>query len=478
MAIIFPSGLYTEGQGIFSALPYARMIEARKKAKDEAFSKYFNTLDTKINTEGVRDVDFKDPVTGNGILKDYENLRKYAIENKDSIAKGGQERLNLDSMFAQLRQRISQSKQAGKFETESGKAFYEKSYKPQGRDIDVQHRASLSIYNPQFYKESYLSEAEGKPYNEASGTPWGWDDLSGPLNSLTIPEKRNIYNSVKPKEMAIIDLSQKPTIVGGQRRYVTQYDPKELMIGADKIRQYVSLMPTDLNQRRLEKTYNEHLNDKDWMAKADPIFQSFYGRPINDIKDAAAADYLQQMSGLTGEKFISIKTGRTGGGAGGKEKGFVDYASILWKKAGENRMFDESRPTEGGFVQLNTLPAPLQDAVLNIANTGLPDITGVPKKYNRLNTFVGPDETGGLSIYSAINNPTHLRNKDTFISRLDDDTVNRIANKALGQSAVVASQEPLAKPGTEAQHKKLSKPSAAPQKTATKIDPNKPLWKQ
>jgi hypothetical protein len=433
MALIFPSGIYSEGQGIFDSSPYIKLIEARKKAKEEAFTKYYDKLKTQINTAGVREIDLYDPNLDKGINKDIEKWTSYGIQNKNDIAKGGLAKLEFERMQREILNRVEQSKNVAKFETNLGQAFFANKYNPQDTDIDVQSRVANSIYNPKHYKESYFAESEGLPdYTEDKGTPWNWGDISSAVNTLKEEELKSFYNSAIGKEAEMkIDASAPIKKIGTDEIKVTKFDDATLKNGADRVMFDINPKPTDVISRRKNKTYSLKMDDPDWMAKADPLFQKFYGKPIENVKEAAAADFLLSMEPLRGERVVKPSTSGKGrkGGAGGADGKFYDAWSDLVTK------FNKDVSAGSTYTQINTLPNNIvKEAVIAQANTGQQKVGGL-YPYDETNLFIVSDGKDGLDIFTTINNPKLERNARTFVAHLTEEGTNNIANQSLGIKA-------------------------------------------
>ena len=317
MAIIYPSGLYSEGQGVFDAMPYVRFIEAKRKAKDEAFKKYYDNLKTQINTAGVRTIDRNDPVTGKGIELDIDNWTAYGIQHRDEINKGGAAKLEFEKMQRNILNRIEQSKGAGKFDMEIGKAKFDGKYDPTDDDMQVQARVGYSIYDPRHYKEHYLRQAAGAPeYTENVGTEFNWGDLSPAVSTLDEKEKKALYDFGIGKSERVINPKIKPTISGGQYVFTKEFSNKDLLEGAQRVANEVMDKPVDKRSRRIKKTYDLAKDDPEFLAQATPIYKQYFNKDITTAADAAAADFLL-YAGKPQTETRAVPRPRTGGARGG-----------------------------------------------------------------------------------------------------------------------------------------------------------------
>ena len=269
MAVNFPSDIYSEGQGIFNAMPYVRMIEAKKKAKQEALTKYYDKLKSQINTAGVRQIDLLDEKTGTGILKDIEDWTNYGIQNKDQIARNGAESLQFEEMQRKILNRIDQSKSVKDFQLDVAKAQFDGKIEPDDDDMGVQERVGFSIYDPKHYKESLIDPN----YKDNFGTSFSWQDLSPAIPTLTTAEKQKFYQFALGKEEPIGDPT-KGKVDKGYLIYDKRFTQDQLLRGADRAAFEVKDAPISQEEKKIRKTYVKAKDDAAWLAKADPIFST------------------------------------------------------------------------------------------------------------------------------------------------------------------------------------------------------------
>jgi hypothetical protein len=302
MAVIFPRGIYTEGQGIFDPTPYIKALDAKKKAKDEAYTKYYDDLNKQINPEGVRSQDLVNPEDviingqviakkGEGIVNDIKKWQEYGIQNRNEINKGGMARQQFQAMQREILGRIQQSKNNVKFDTELGKAKFDGTYDPNDDDVKAQSRVSYSIYDPRHYKEHFYNPN----YTDKRGTEFNWGDISHSISTFDQNERDKLLSfGIGNNEM---QATGKNRVIGNQYFNTFAYNDKVLKDGADRVMGEIQDQPIDMVHKRGRKTYNS-LKDNDpyWLAQANPIFQKYYGKPIETAKEAAAADFLLKYS--------------------------------------------------------------------------------------------------------------------------------------------------------------------------------------
>jgi hypothetical protein len=321
MAVIFPRGIYTEGQGIFDPTPYIKALDAKKKAKDEAYTKYYDDLNKQITKTGARNVDLVNPEDviingkviakkGDGILNDIKNWQEYGIQNKNEINKGGAARMEFEGMQREILGKIQQSKNQLKFDNELQKAKFDGTYDPNDDDMEAQARVARPINDPRHYKENFYDPN----YSDKGGTEFNWGDISHSVSTFDQNERDKLL------DFGIGDNKRQTVatkVVGGQHFNTLAFSDKVLKDGADRVMAEIQDKPIDMVHKRGRKTYNS-LKDNDpyWLSKADPIFQKYYGKPIENAKEAAAADFLLKYSQPTEEKGLAVRVPRASKGTG------------------------------------------------------------------------------------------------------------------------------------------------------------------
>jgi len=277
MAIINPSNLFSAGNVALDSTPYLRISEAQKarqKAIDEAAYRHYSELPDKLNSAGVRAQDWEDPNGNGGIGNDIENTKRFFIENSKDILKGGQAASKYSRMMQDNLRKIAASKAVGKFQVESGKAFFDGKHRYRENDLRVKDAVDKSMYDPAHYKDP------------ESKLPYSFSDLSvaaAPYTSqVEMAHNKNITNGIVPDKDptdkgVLDDIAKKVTY-----RYV--YSP-------EKLKQIGLNASTDAaNSTTLGNKYEDMLSDPAAIQRATTAGQSVYGKDfIADTKEKMAA---------------------------------------------------------------------------------------------------------------------------------------------------------------------------------------------
>lgn len=458
MAIIFPKGIYSEGQGIFDPMPYIKYLDAKKKAKDEAYTKYYDDLNKQINPAGVRSQDLVNPedVTingqvvakkGEGIVDDIKKWQEYGVQNRNEISKGGMARMQFEGMQREILGRIQQSKNNVKFDNELQKAQFDGGYDPNDDDMKAQSRVSYSIYDPRHYKEHF----NNPNYTDKRGTEFNWGDISHSVSTFDPTERDKLL------DFGIGDNKREPTgetkIIGGQRFNTYAYNDNVLKAGADRVMAEIQDKPIDMVHKRGRKTYNS-LKDNDpyWLAKADPIFQKYYGKPIETAKEAAAADFLLKYSEPVQKDEGAVKAPRLSKGSGGSK-------AIIWNAYGE--LVPKLQKEEGNFIKGDSgqIYHPINQLGSSYYNLFIDQLKHMEEQnktvYPISQTYVTLEPDGTLGLYLVTGNKTK-----TLITAVDERGLNRLANP--GEKGRTGVEESLRKKGgTKTAPAKTIIPSAA-----------------
>ena len=436
MALIYPQGMYSEGQVQFDAMPYVKAIEAKKKAKDEAFTKYYDNLKTQINTAGVRNQDIVDPVTGKGINEDIQNWTRYGIENRKEIAKGGLAKLKFEEGQRKLLNQIQRSKNALNLDTKLGELKFTGKYDPDPDDLKKQESLARSIYDPQHLKED--------------GTEWGLGDFSPSVEPLSISEKNALNQYITKGVTPVIDVSIKPIKIGNQNKFVTKYSPETIKNSADKLMSQFPEKAINQDQKRLIKTFSPLLENEDFMVKASPVFESIYGREIETPGDAAAAQLIIDMKGYTKEKYQNIprpRAAKGGSGGGGDEK--IDESLYY--------ISDEIATNQGKLTEI------IDEKGKNIGKKYVIPVRDIDPE--RLNTILGTDINKGIAPVPPIKfkwtNPDGT--KETIdVYYADPKTMDWMG----------ANQQKISREGAKDRYIKVAAPTKQRAKTGTKGSEN------
>lgn len=132
---------------------YAQQMQAHQVAKEQALSQYYDKLQNSINPAGVRDIDLE------GWNKKADDWQRFGIENRALLinprSDGGRAMARFQSMHRDLLGDIQKSKQEAQKELTLGKIYADpnKAQRATHNDLDLAHKLSSSIYDPQHYKE-------------------------------------------------------------------------------------------------------------------------------------------------------------------------------------------------------------------------------------------------------------------------------------------------------------------------------------
>lgn len=293
MALQYDPRLYTGGNVVFDTSPtveYAQRLQAKKQAKDEALNQYFNDLQTKINTAGVRVQDLSSPQ--GGINDEIEKWKQDWLLNKDNIKKGGLPQQEHLSKFQNILRRIDQSKNRAKTELEIGKAKFEGKYDPDDDDLNILGNIGKSIYDPTSYKQDGVSE-------------YGWQDLSPAVPQFDALKQNQFFTAatkgMQPGEK-INEAGKRSDPTTGKVfvPYETRYNPEQIKTIADNA---AKMVQGDKSAMKYYKRLSEDVDQLDDLNKA---LQSVYGSRVfvTDAESAAAADAIlrSQLPVKTGEK--------------------------------------------------------------------------------------------------------------------------------------------------------------------------------
>ena len=338
MALQYDPRLYTGGNVVFDTSPtveYAQRLQAKKQAKQEALSQYFNDLQSKINTAGARNVDINDPETGEGIQKDIDNWKNEWKANKDNILKGGEASAKSMSQYQEILRKIQRSKDAAKFQLEMGKGVAEGKFDPDDDDIKtVMANVDKSIYNKSHYKQDGVS-------------PYGWQDLSPAVPKFDAIKQNQLLTAARggmqPGEK--INESGKrsdPTTGKVFVPYELRFSPDQIKTTADNFSKMI------LGDKSAMKYYKKLSEDVDQLDDLNKALQSVYGSRVfvTDAQSAAAADAIlrSQLPVKTGEKdYTDVEAQRARQMEDFKKrqaiqdsyaKGRMNYAKALKQEAG------------------------------------------------------------------------------------------------------------------------------------------------
>lgn len=309
-----PAQPYSEFQGIFDFMPYIKAIEAKKKAQDEALTKYYKGLDLKVNTAGVRSQDLIDPKDPTrGIQADIDKAKEYAINNRVAIAKGGPEKIEYDRMIKQIELMADRSRNTGALEKDMGKAYFEGTYRPKSRDLNVLNKLGLSIYDTNHYQEDGI-------------TQYGWQNTSKYIPALNANERATFQKSLIGPATLVSDYTKSKKFK--DYTIVPKFYTKEsLKSAADGAMTFIEPGSSDPYKIKLENYYDDLKDNAQFLAEVTPLFKQYYGqdREILTSQDAAAADILREYSKAQGEEKFAPKSKGTSKAAQAQTGGEIRY---------------------------------------------------------------------------------------------------------------------------------------------------------
>jgi len=267
--LVNPRNLYSGGQGLFDSSPYRAAYERNqrlKAAKEEALNKYFTELPNKINSAGVRDAER--PVIDRKLL----DIKKFGIENKDAIAKGGAARFNYEKEIQGLSNLIDESKQLGKSDLQFGKAYWNK---------DMAH----VFDDPEFMEKKRRNDL---PIGDPEHQSFNFSEAP-PLRPFDVDKNKKVLNvSIKPDET-------KPLVTKDPSDPLYDIVTQVPVFGEQKLNALRSdaLMKVD-NDPSFKAFINKASQSAETKALLQKTFKEVFKEDLNDDYDAAAAfQYLQ-----------------------------------------------------------------------------------------------------------------------------------------------------------------------------------------
>lgn len=310
MALFNPSSLYSGGNVALDSSPYLRIAMAQKakqQAIDEAAYRHYSELPDKLNSAGVRAQDWEDPNGNGGIGQDIENTKRFFIENSKDILKGGRAASAYSKMMQDNLRKIAASKAEGKFQLETGKAFFDGKHRYRENDLKVKDAVDKSMYDPNHYKDP-----EAK-------IPYSFSDYSVAAAPYTpqieMAHNKNITNGIvpdkDPTDKGIFDdVAKKVT-------YTYGYSP-------EKLKQIGLNASTDAaNNTTLGNKYEDMLGNPTDIQRATAALQATYGKIDPETGEELVANTKEKMAaGIKIAEYSQMKIPKT----------FTDIASLqAWK---------------------------------------------------------------------------------------------------------------------------------------------------
>jgi len=294
-----PPTLYSAGNVVLDSSPYMRIVsqqKAKQQAIDEAAYRHYSELPDKLNSAGVRSQDWEDPNGNGGIGQDIENTKRFFIENSKDILKGGSAASAYSKMMQDNLRKIAASKAEGKFQLETGKAFFDGKHRYRENDLKVKDAVDKSIYDPTHYKDPELK------------MPYSFSDYSVAAAPYTpqieMAHNRNITNGIVPdrdtKDKGVLDeVAKKVT-------YTYGYSPEKLkQIG-------INASVDAANSTTLGNKYEDMLSNPADIQRATAALQSVYGKTDPQTGEELVADTKEKMAaGVKIAEYSQMKIPKT-----------------------------------------------------------------------------------------------------------------------------------------------------------------------
>jgi len=186
MALQNDPRMFTGGAVVFNSNPTVQFQAqqlAKKQAKEEALNKYFDDQLKSVNTEGLREIDLRDPEKkGRGIADRIETWANNWKSNKESILKGGDAKMKSDMELQDIRRQIAETKAGRTFFGDLGKAKAEGKFDPDEDELKLLDKVSLPVYDPRSKKPD--------------GTPYGWGDVAPVVPEFDAKKQNEYWSAV------------------------------------------------------------------------------------------------------------------------------------------------------------------------------------------------------------------------------------------------------------------------------------------
>jgi hypothetical protein len=360
-------------------------LAAQKAAKDEALDKYFNDLQNKINTAGVRTQDLKmNPANPNspGILTDIEQWGNNWMQNKEAIRKGGLPQQQYLNKFQEIIRKIQQSKDRAKTSDEINKLRIEG--KIDEEDFPTVQKIDASIYDPRGYKEDGITE-------------YSLGDFSAFVPTWDVPKRKQYIDFAASGIDPAGRINEKTVVDSYTGNKVTTFDKvytqdqlkkmaeKAIAIGSDKsgLKTYKNLL----------KEGERDIPSEEFISLAKAYNSVFRDDAMDTPLKVAAADIILNKMGVVG-------TGRTaegrpskgttinfGGGAGETVRNLYDDVKALANRAAQKDL----------GAAMNEVPsADAQIKLIQIAQKAKND-----SNLSQKNTYLKVEPDGVLWIYKV-----------------------------------------------------------------------------
>ncbi len=277
--LINPSNLYSGGNVRLDPTPYLRIAlqqRAKRQAIDDTLYKYYSELPSKINPAGLRAID------QDGLNKRVQGIGDFFQANSKEILKGGSKKQQLDAMFQDAKQYVSQSKDTGLFQVKTNKDFFEGKHRPMENDIKIMSAIERPIDDPLHYKNPDIK------------MPYGYNDFSLSAPDYTpefeLKHNKTITANVLPEKLPNDKGVKNP--VTGKITYNYGYTPK----GVEQIVQKgLEQLASNIT---LQRHYDNLLAKPDLVEAASKALQEDYDKKFSDGKKVIVDTPEEMYAGL------------------------------------------------------------------------------------------------------------------------------------------------------------------------------------
>jgi hypothetical protein len=285
---VIPAGLYSAGRYKIDLSPLDQVIRQRaaeKKAASDAASKYLASMQEKVNTVGVRDID---RVGDDGLDAKINQWVNWGTSNLDKITKGGQAQSDFIRGYKTILSDIEKSKNRLNTIKEIGKLKVEGKYDPDDDDLGVLDKIGKPIYDEESYKPD--------------GSEYGWADLPANVPEFDPTKQTQFFNAAFGGAKPTYDeKNARVDNVTGDIFIPTGYSDADTKLIAENAANIYN------GSKIAQKYYKKIMLDPAWMKEAQNAYQSIYGadQTLDSPAKAAAADAIKRAKIAGGETKIT-----------------------------------------------------------------------------------------------------------------------------------------------------------------------------
>lgn len=279
-----PENLYSGGQGIFNSTPATNFYlqnQARKRARDEALTKYYGDFTKSINPAGMRNQDV------DGLMSKVNDMKKFYMDNADLIKNptkdNGKAYTEYMSRYQDNLNYVNHSKQ----ESENKKPFITELGNPELRSrisdeaMNYVHSTDLPINDPNHVDFDYAKIIHNPK-------PFTLDDEAKMLHNLTQNKKMDVQ-----EELGATD----PKTFMRTKTTRNVFQPEVMQsIGQDAASEYTD---NSSYKQKIDKLFDSWYNPKSGQVELpsqyNDVFKSTYGKDIHVPQELAAAYALNKI---------------------------------------------------------------------------------------------------------------------------------------------------------------------------------------